>query len=82
MRKLLTAGVTAFLVVVFAGSVQATPLSASGALANSGAIQQSLPDDGVTKVRYHHHHWRHYGWYRGRHYGWYRWHRRYAWKNF
>jgi hypothetical protein len=91
MRKLLTAGVTAFLVVVFAGSVQATPLSASGALATSGAIRQSLPDDGVTKVWYHrhwrhygwyHHHWRHYGWYRGRHYGWYRWHRRYAWKNF
>jgi hypothetical protein len=41
MRKLLTAGVTAFLVVVLAGSVQATPLSASGALATSGAIQQS-----------------------------------------
>ena len=81
MRKLLTAGVTAFLAVVFAGSVQATPLSASGALATSGAIQQSLPDDGVTKVSYHRH-WRHYGWYRGRHYGWYRWHRRYAWRNF
>jgi hypothetical protein len=81
MRKSLTAGVTAVLVVVFAGSVQATPLSASGALATSGAIQQSLPDDGVTKVRYHHH-WRHYGWYRGLHYGGYRWHRRYAWKNF
>jgi hypothetical protein len=80
MRKSLTAGVTGFLVVVFAGSVQATPLSASGALATGAAIQQSLPDDGVTKVRYHH--WRHYGWYRGGHYGWYRWPRRYVWKNF
>ena len=80
MRKLLTAGVTALLVGGFAGSVQATPLSASGALATSGALQQSLADDGVTKARYHRH-WRHYGWYHRRHYGWYRWHRRYVWRN-
>ena len=79
MRTLLTAGVTGLLVVVFAGSVQATPLSASGALATSGAIQRSLPDGGLTKVRYHRH-WRHYGWSRGWH--WYRWPRRYAWRNF
>ena len=79
MRTLLTAGVTGFLVVVFAGSVQATPLSASGALATSGAIQRSLPDGGVTKVRYHRH-WRHYGWSRGWH--WFRWPRRYVWRNF
>ena len=81
MRTLLKAGVIGFLVVVFAGSVQTTPLSASGALATSGAIQRSLPDGGGTKVRYHRH-WRHYGWYRGRHYGWYRWHPQYAWRNF
>ena len=80
MRKMLTAGVTALLVGVFAGSVQATPLSASGALATSGALQRSLADDGVTKARYHRH-WRHYGWYHGRHYGWYRWHRRYTWRD-
>ena len=81
MRKLLTAGVTALLVGVFAGSVQATPLSASGALATSGALQQSLADDGVTKARYHRH-WRHYGWYHRhwRHYGWYHRHwRHYGW---
>jgi hypothetical protein len=70
MRKLLTAGVTALLVGVFAGSVQATPLSASGALPTSGALQQSLAADGVTKARYYR-----------RHYGWYRWHRRYVWRN-
>jgi len=79
MRKLLTAGVTGFLVGVFAGSVQATPLSALSTLATSAAIQQSLTDDGVTKVRYHRH-WRHYGWSRGGH--WLRWPRRYVWRNF
>jgi hypothetical protein len=79
MRTLLTAGVTGLLVVVSAGSVEATPLSASGALATSGAIQQFLPDGGVTKVRYHRH-WRHYGWSRGWH--WYRWPRWYVWRNF
>jgi len=35
MRTLLKAGVIGFLVVVFAGSIQATPLSASGALATA-----------------------------------------------
>ena len=79
MRTLLTAGITGLLVVVFAGSVQATPLSASSALATSAAIQQSLPDGEVTKVRYHYH-WRQYGWSRGWH--WYRWPRWYAWRNF
>ena len=39
MRKLLTAGVTAFLVVVSLAVFKATLLSASGALATSGAIQ-------------------------------------------
>jgi len=71
MRKLLTAGVTALLVGVFAGSVQGTPLSASGALATSAVLRQSLADDGVTKA--YHRHWHHYGWYR--------WHRRYVWRN-
>jgi len=74
MRKLLTAGVTGFLVGVFAGSVQATPLSALSTLATSAAIQQSLPDGGVTKVWYHRHGSR--GWH------WLRWPRRYVWRNF
>jgi hypothetical protein len=73
MHKLLTAAVVALFVGVFAGTLQATPLSASGALATSPAFQQSLPDAGVTKVFWRHG-WYHRGW---RHYGWHHrpWHR-------
>ena len=56
-----------FLAGALAGGVQATPLSATGAMAMNGVADQSMPDQGVTKPRWHQ---RHYGWSRGYHYGW------------
>jgi hypothetical protein len=79
MRKRIVVGV-AVVFAALAGAAQAAPLSATGALASSRALEQSLPEQGVTKVWYHPR--RHYGWYRGHHYGWrhhYGWHRHYAW---
>ena len=66
MRKLIVLSAAALLVGAFAGGVQATPFSA-GAVAMSGvAADQSTPDQGVIKARWHQ---RHYGWSRGYHYG-------------
>jgi hypothetical protein len=79
MRKFVIAAVVVLLAGALSGRAQAIPLA--GALAARGAVEQSMPDQGVTKVWYHRH-WRHYGWYRGHHYGWRHHHgRRYAYWN-
>ena len=64
MRKLMVCSAAALLAGALAGGVQATPLSATGAMAMSGVADQSMPDQGVIKARWHH---RHYGWRRGYH---------------
>jgi len=66
MRKLIVFSAAALLAGALAGGVQATPLSATGAMAMSGVADQSMPDQGVIKARWHQ---RHYGWSRGYHYG-------------
>jgi hypothetical protein len=67
MRKFMQFGLPAALLLGFIGISQATPLSASGALAASA--EQAMADQGATQVR-----WRgrvrHSGWNRGHHYGW------------
>jgi hypothetical protein len=68
MRKLIILGAAALLASALVGSAQATPLSGS-ALATGGAIEQAMPELGVSKARYHRG-YRHYGWHRGNHYGW------------
>jgi hypothetical protein len=67
MRKLIVLSAAALLAGALAGGVHATPLSATGAMAMSGVADQSMPDQGVIKARWHQ---RHYGWSRGYHYGW------------
>jgi hypothetical protein len=58
MRKLIVFSATALLAGALAGGAQATPLSATGAMAMSGIADQSMPDQGVIKARWHQ---RHYG---------------------
>ena len=62
MRKLIVLSAAALLAGALAGGVHATPLSATGAMAMSGVADQSMPDQGVIKARWHQ---RHYGWSRG-----------------
>ena len=77
MRKLVLFSATALLAGALAGSVQATPLSATGAMAR-GVADQAMPGQGVVKARWHQ---RHYGWRRGYHYGWrHHYSRRYAYR--
>jgi hypothetical protein len=64
MHKLIMFGAALCLAGTLAGSVQATPLASASA---NASVERGLPDQGVTKARYH---GRHYGWYRGHHYGW------------
>ena len=58
MRKLIVFSAAALLAGALAGGVHATPLSATGAMAMSGVADQSMPDQGVIKARWHQ---RHYG---------------------
>ena len=59
MRKPILFSAAALLAGALAGGVQATPLSATGAMvATSGVADQAMPDQGVIKARWHH---RHYG---------------------
>ena len=67
MPKLIVLSVAALLAGTLAGGGQATPLSATGAVATSRVADQAKPDQGVIKARWHR---RHYGWSRGYHYGW------------
>src|ERR1700730_18957341 len=66
MRKLIVFSAAALLAGALAGGAQATPLSATGAMAMSGVADQSMSGPGVIKARWHR---RHYGWSRGYHYG-------------
>jgi hypothetical protein len=77
MRKLIILGAAALLASALVGSAQATPLF-GGALATGGAIEQAMPELGVSKARYHRG-YRHYGWHRGNHYGW---RHHYAWRGY
>ena len=56
MHKLIMFGAALCLAGTLAGSVQATPLASASA---NASVERGLPDQGVTKARYH-----------GRHYGW------------
>jgi hypothetical protein len=66
MRKLVIMGAAALLTSALVGMAQATPLS-GGALAAGGAVEQAMPELGVSKAWYHRG-YRHYGW--RRHYAW------------
>ncbi len=67
MRKLMVFSAAVLLAGTLAGGVQATPLSATGAVAASGVADQAMPHQGLIKARWYR---RHYGWSRGYHYGW------------
>jgi hypothetical protein len=67
MRKLLLS-IPVLALGALAGSANAAPLSITGTLATSPAINEALGDQGATQVRWHH---RHYHGYRPRYYGYY-----------
>jgi hypothetical protein len=88
MRRLLLSILSAAALCASVGMTQATPLSASSALASPGAIEQALPDAGVSLAHWHggrHWHGHRHGHYRPhyrhhwRHYGWH--HRPHCWWN-